>query len=270
MASAIQTSNLLLSRLEEEDSEALQPYLTRVSLDDSDILTKPFEPVEFVYFLENGIASVVSDLNDRAEAQVGIIGYEGMTGTSVILGVTQTPFRTCLHGGSADALQLSVARLVSAMRDSATLNTVFQHYAHVSAVQAAESAAVNASFDITRRIARFLLMCHDRMPSNRLVLTHQLTGQLLDVRRPGVSVVLKSFEDANAIACHRGSVTIKSRNWLKTAAGKAYGTSEGEYRRLLGPFGKSASDTRHMPVPRQAMHPGVDYGIPQNQNDGLV
>jgi CRP-like cAMP-binding protein len=238
MTSVSTTSNLLLASLDEDDLAVLEPQLTRVQLSTGDVLTDPFEAVEFIYFLEDGIASVVSHVNDNAEAQVSMIGHEGMSATSVILGVDQTPFLTRIHVGTPTAWRISTKSLLLAMQERLTLRNALHKYAHVVAVQVGESAVVNASFDIRRRVARFLLMCHDRVASDSLSVTHQLVARLLDVRRPGVSVVLKSFEAAGAIRSGRGIIVVTHRARLMEIAGNAYGTAEAEYRRLLGPFGK--------------------------------
>ena len=105
-------------------------------------------------------------------------------------------------------------------------------------VQAASTAAANAHFDLPERLARWLLMCHDRVSSDQLELTHEFMAMMLAVRRSSVTVTLHTLEGTRAIRGTRGSVTVLDRARLEEIAGSSYGEPEDEYRRLLGPFGK--------------------------------
>lgn len=238
MLPAFPTTNMLLTRLLVDDAALLQPCLTRVDLTHRQVLVQAGTPIENVYFLENGVASVVEEFEDGAEAEVGLVGYEGLTGVSVILGVDRTPYRTYMQTAGATALQITVTDFLKSVGQSPSLHAVLKKYVHVVSIQAANTAAVNARFGLSIRLARWLLMCHDRVSGDDLGFTHDMIAAMLCVRRPGVTVALQTIEATGSISVHRGMTRVVNRAQLALLAHNSYGTSEKEYRRLIGSFGK--------------------------------
>ncbi|AYJ87444.1 Crp/Fnr family transcriptional regulator [Sphingomonas paeninsulae] len=238
MSSIFPTTNLLLASLDTSTAEGLQPYLTRVPLSHREVLAEPETPIPYAYFLEDGIASVVNMFEDGSESEIGVFGHEGMSAPSIALGVNQTPCRVYMQLDGTRALRIATHDLASAMNHRPALATIVCNYAQVAAIQAGNTAAVNAHFGIPRRLARWLLMCHDRVIGDELPITHEMLAIMLGVRRPGVTVALNEIEEQGVIASSRGRTTVVDREGLERLAGSAYGTSEKEYRRLLGPFGK--------------------------------
>ena len=231
------TPNGLLAALSADDFALLQPCLERVELARRETLIEADTPIEHVYFLESGVGSIVSDFPDGA-VEIGIFGYEGMSGTAVLLGTDQTPYRSFMQVDGRTALRIGVEDLRQAWRQSETLQILLLRYAQAFSVQSTQTAAANAKFDLPKRLARWLLMCHDRLEGDDIALTHEFMSMMLGVRRAGVTDGLHALEGVRAIRARRGVVTIINRASLEKLAGLCYGRAEAEYRRLIGPFGK--------------------------------
>ncbi|WP_164549758.1 Crp/Fnr family transcriptional regulator [Altericroceibacterium xinjiangense] len=233
------TSNLLLRSLSSDDYALLEPHFVRTELAVGDIFFDRHRPIEQVHFIENGVGSIVSD-GDGDQIETGIFGRDGMTGIPVILHAGETPQRSFLQIGKGIAWTLSSEQLLRAFDSSVTLRTVLLRYVQAMNVQAGSTAASNAHYALPERLARWLLMCHDRIDGDQMELTHQFMSIMLAVRRSGVTVTLHTLEGTGAIRASRGLIHIADRARLEEIAGESYGEPEREYRRLIGPFGKGA------------------------------
>jgi CRP-like cAMP-binding protein len=233
------TRNLLLSRLDPADFELLQSDLERIELTRGQDLVRAGVPIEFVHFPEGGIVSVVAETGESA-IEVGLVGREGLVGAAVLLGADRCSDRSFVQIDMATALRIAPARLIEAIGSSERLRLVLLRFVQVLSVQAARTAVSNALNELPQRLARWLLMCHDRVDLDAMPLTHEFMAMMLGVRRSGVTVALHLLEGMDAIDSRRGAIGIRDRARLETIAGDAYGVPEVEYRRLLGPFGKSA------------------------------
>jgi CRP-like cAMP-binding protein len=234
------TRNLLLSRLDPADFALLQPDLERVELNRGEALVRAGAPIQFLHFPEGGVISIVADTRDR-EIEVGLVGREGLVGAPALLGTDAGRDRSFVQIDRATALRIATVPFLAAIERSARLQQVLLRYVQVLLVQVARTAACNAANGLPQRLARWLLMCHDRIDHDAMPLTHALMAMMLGVRRSGVTVTLHLLEGMKAIESRRACVSIRDRARLEDLAGEAYGVPEAEYRRLLGPFGKGAS-----------------------------
>ncbi|MDB5663010.1 MAG: cyclic nucleotide-binding protein [Sphingomonas bacterium] len=232
------TRNCLLSACSPEDFALLQPDLTRVELTIRQTLYSPNEAIEHVYFPEGGVGSIVARQDGGAEVEVGIFGREGMSGVPIVLGVDRTPHDCFIQVDSATALRINSGALLRACDKSRSLHRLLLAYVQCGIVQAAQTAASNGHNELPERLARWLLMCHDRVDADEIPLTHEFMGMMLSVRRSGVTVTLHALEASGAIRARRGLVLVTDRERLLEIAGDSYGDAEAEYRRLIGPFGK--------------------------------
>jgi CRP-like cAMP-binding protein len=239
--SQISTRNLLLRALGPSDYALLQPHLERSDLELRQPIFEPNVPIERVHFLEGGVASIVSEQEPNEQIEVGLYGHEGMSGASVVLGAGQTPHRSMIQVDGGSSLHIASERLLEACGQSRGLQMLLLRYVHTLAVQAALTAAANAHYALPERLARWLLMCHDRIDGDQIELTYEFMSMMLAVRRSGVTVTLHTLEGTGAIRSQRGLVTIRDRARLEEIAGDSFGEAEREYSRLLGPFGKGAS-----------------------------
>ena len=231
--------NLLLAALSEADRGLLLPHLERVPLEREMVLVAPGERIKHVYFLEGGVGSITSLSDEGGRTEVGIFGREGMSGTSLLLGADRSPHETFIQVDHSHALRIEAAQFQDAIDTSRTLRELLLRYVQTMVVQMSQSTVGNARHQIEGRLARWLLMCHDRFDGDEIALTHEFMGMMIGAQRSGVTVALHVLEGTGMIRAERGKVTILDRAKLEDLAGDSYGMAEAEHRRLIGPFGKS-------------------------------
>jgi len=214
------------------DLALLQPHLRPLDLPLRHEMEQPDRRIETVYFMEAGIASVVAVQADKTQIEVGLIGREGMTGIAVVLGGDQSPHSTYIQSAGA-GLRISAKELRNAMDASETLRNVLLKFVHVFTVQTAHTAIANARAKIDRRLARWLLMAHDRLGDDTLSLTHEFLALMLGVRRAGVTESLQSLRRQKLIDTGRNKIMVLSRKGIERMARDSYGVPEKEYRRLI-------------------------------------
>lgn len=232
------TANLLLRALAPDDYRLLEPALERVRLPLGTVLFEPDRPVDEIHFLESGVGSIIVEQEPGEQVEFGMYGCEGMAGTVRLLGAELSPHRSLIQVGEAVSLRIAADPLLDACRRSHSLHAALLRFVQVLMVQAAYTASSNAHLALPERLARWLLMCHDRVEGDRMELTHEFMATMLAVRRSGVTVTLHTLEGTGAIRSARGAVTVLDRARLREIAGPGYGAPEREYRRLIGAFGK--------------------------------
>jgi CRP-like cAMP-binding protein len=225
--------NRLLAAMSTDDFELLQPHLQPMLLDLKKDLERPNRRIDTIWFMEAGIASVVAVQSDETKVEVGLVGYEGMTGTAVVLGGDQSPHSTYIQMAGA-GLRIGVEALRKAMIASPTMRNLLLSYVQVFMVQTAHTAVANARARIDQRLARWILMAHDRTRGDTLFLTHEFLGLMLGVRRAGVTEALQTLKRRKLIETGRNHIVVLNRKGVEQVAGTAYGVPEKEYRRLIG------------------------------------
>lgn len=227
------TSNQLLLALSPEDWLLIARHLTRVPIN----LRQPFEhahkPIEFIYFIESGLASMVAQLPSGRRNEVALLGLEGMTGSSLLFGDTQSPF-DCFAQMEGEALRMPVDVLAMAIADSPSLNMLMMQFARALAIQTAFTALSNGQSHIDQRLARWLLMVHDRVRGDCFAITHEYLSIMLGVRRTGITNAMHLLEGNHLIVSTRNRVVIKDRLGLIALSSGAYGPAEKEYTRITG------------------------------------
>jgi CRP-like cAMP-binding protein len=178
------------------------------------------------------LASIVANERGGESIEIGVVGSEGMTGLALLMNVDRTPLDTLVQI-DATAQRIRADRLRAAMDENPGLNRLLTRYAHVFLIQAAFTALANGRHTVEERLARWLLMAHDRAEHDHVSMTHALLAVMLGVRRPGVTVALKALEQRGLIQVGRGLVSIIDREGLEIAANGIYGRPESEYRRLF-------------------------------------
>jgi CRP-like cAMP-binding protein len=222
----------LLTVLSQADFGLLQPHLEALPLGVRKSLEVPNLRIDDVYFPNAGIASVVAIQEKDTRAEVGLVGSEGMTGTSVVLGSDRSPNETYMQV-AGEGQRITVLHLRAAMKASEAMHGLFLKYVQVFMVQTAQTAMANARAKIDARLARWLLMAHDRIRANTLPLTHEFLALMLGVRRAGVTDALHDLERKNLIHTARGEIVVLDRKGIERTAGGTYGKPEAEFRRLI-------------------------------------
>jgi CRP-like cAMP-binding protein len=225
--------NRLLAALSPTDRALLQPHLRFLAVAVRHEMERPNRRIDTVYFMEAGIASVVAVQADDTQVEVGLIGSEGMTGSAVVLGGDQSPHSTYIQV-AGEAQLIKADELRKAMRASDSLKSLLLKYVQVFMVQTTHTAISNARSHIDRRLARWILMAHDRTGDTTLPLTHEFLSLMLSVRRPGVTEALQSLRRQQLIENGRNKIIVLNRNGIVKLAGPSYGVPEKEYRRLIG------------------------------------
>lgn len=229
--------NRLLAALSPSDLKLLQPSLQSEPLKLRLDLERPNRAIDNVYFPEAGIASVVAVQSNGTRVEVGLVGCEGMSGTSVVLGNDRSPHETYMQV-QGEGQRISAAKLREAMNASKSLRDVLLRYVQVFMVQTAHTAIANARAKLDTRLARWLLMAHDRVRADTLPLTHEFLSLMLGVRRAGVTEALHTLEGKELIAHGRGEILVRDRKGIERMAGSSYGTPEAEFDRLIGGAGR--------------------------------
>ena len=227
--------NRLLAALSPSDFALLGPYLEPVELDLDYVLVVPGRQIVDVYFIESGMVSVVAEKTDGRSIEVGVYGREGWGSTTVLLGSDQTPHHHYMQiAGSG--LRISTEDFLRIIEKSTSLRNLMLRFIHVFMTQTAQSALVNGSSIIEERLARWVLMCHDRIDSLEFPITHDFLSMMLGVRRSSVTDAIHLLEGDLLIKATRGNIKILDRARLERAAAASYGVPEAEYRRLIGPI----------------------------------
>ena len=216
-----------------DDLGLLQPLLQPVTLNVHDVLVEPNEVIEHVYFMEEGIASVVAITSGNQRIEVSNIGREGMSGVPVLLALDRSPHLTFIQVAGS-ALRMRAEDLREVMEAHSSLRKLLLAYAHTVMVQLAATGVVNGRFTVNQRLARWILMSHDRMESDEVPLTHEFLALMLGVRRSGVTNAVHVLEGEGMIKATRGHITVRSRAKLKEMAKDSYGLPELEYERVIG------------------------------------
>jgi len=224
--------NRLLQKLTPEDWALIGPQLEPVTLKERQIIEVPNKPITHVYFIENGVVSVVAVNAEDHRIEVGVIGNEGLTGVPLIMGDSRAQHSTYMQiGGSG--LRMPADKFCAALHQSESLNVLMLKSAQAFMIQTAHTALANGRAKLEERLARWLLMARDRLDSAAVPLTHEFLAVMLGVRRAGVTVALHSFERRGLIATRRGQLTLVDRNGIEQVAGSFYGIPEAELKRLM-------------------------------------
>lgn len=230
--------NRLLAALPPEDLARLWPLLTRVELAIHDVLYVPEQSIPDVYFPESGCLSMLAYLEDGDAAEVGQIGRDGMVGLPVLLGDDREDLEAMVqHPGVA--LRISAARFREALERIPGLRAHLLRYALVYHGQVARTGACNGCHDAGERLARWLLMTHDRAEGDTFPMTPEVLSLMLGVRRAGIILAMANLQEAGFIHDASGQITVTDRPGLESAACECYGIARRASDRLYGRPGGS-------------------------------
>ena len=236
--------NQLLSSLRAADLKLLKPFLKTVELGLQKVLIEPNKPIKHLYFPTSGIVSVVTASSRKRQIEVGMIGREGVTGVNVLLGEIRSPHTTYVQIAGRGQ-RINVEDLRKVLKRSASLRDSLLRFAQTLMVQKAYAALAIGQAKIAERLARWLLMAHDRLDGNELPLTHERLALMLCVQRTGVTAALNLLERRRLIGLKRGVVIVRDRAGLEAVANGFYGAPEAGYRRLIGRNGRDRRRLRN-------------------------
>lgn len=218
-------NNRILSRLSRADYALLRSHLQPVDLPLRRALETKNRRVESVYFIECGFASVVADGVGKMKIEVGLIGLEGMSGISLVLGSDDRAANDTYMQMPVQGLVIKAADLRKAISSSTSLHKAMLLYVHCFVQQTTRTAVANGRSKVEERLARWLLLASDRV-DGPLTLTHEFLAMMLAVHRPQVTGALKPLEREGLIWIHRGAIDIIDRKGLVARANGAYAPAE--------------------------------------------
>ena len=224
--------NHLFAKMRPEDWELIAPNLEQIALKERQVVEVPGKPITHVYFIEIGVVSVVAVNADDHRIEVGVIGNEGMTGVPLVMGDNRAQHSAYMQI-AGNGYRMPAAAFTEALRKSDSLTALMLKSAQAFMIQTAHTALANGRAKLEERLARWLLMAHDRMDTDAVPLTHEFLAVMLGVRRAGVTVALHSFEQRGFIAMRRGQLTLINRAGIEQVAGSFYGMPEAELKRLM-------------------------------------
>jgi CRP-like cAMP-binding protein len=214
------SENRLLGSLAAEEYGLLAPHLETVSLPLSEVLFRPEEELQHVYFPTTIIVSLLTDLSDGGGMEVGLVGREGMVGISAILGGSETKVATVQAQG--EALRLQASKVREEFRRGGALQNAILRYTHALMTQISQSVVCNARHPVEGRLARWLLMYHDRLERDEFEMTHEFMAHMLGVRRSGISEVAQKLQELGFIDYRHGHIRILDRKGMERFACECY------------------------------------------------
>jgi CRP-like cAMP-binding protein len=224
-------ANRLLDALSPDDYERVAPHLERLAMPLKTETMRLGAPVEHVYFPLGGVHSMTALMLSGAQVEIGVIGAEGVVGASEAL--TQTPaLNHCFVQLEGAALRMSADAFRAAFWSSRALAGLVLGFQHAFGIQVAQTAACNRLHSVEERLARWLLLSHDRAASDRLLLTHEFLSIMLGTTRPTITHTLGVLTSEGAVVHGWGTVTIADREQLEALSCECYDIVAGLYRRL--------------------------------------
>ena len=196
--------------------------------------------IDTLFFPESGVIAIETGAG-ADQVEIAVVGREGFVGWPALLGGMQAGHRAIVQGQDADMMALPLAPLRAAMRSNPALAATLLAFVHTVMVQMAGGVVAHLEHSLDQRVARWLLMRHDRIGGDQILVRHDEISDALGARRASVTDRLHILEGEHLVHCRRGRVSIRDRAALEAFAGGAYGAAEAEYRRLIAPFGKSAA-----------------------------
>ena len=225
--------NRLLAALPPDDFALLAPSLRPVRLALRQTLHEPERPIAAAYFPESGMVSLIARMEDGAAQEVGLVGREGVVGLAVALGAGSVGTEALVQA-EGEALRLGADELRAAFGRGAGLRDLLLRYMQAFHAQVSQTAACSGRHAVDERLARWVLMAHDRADGDEFPMTQEFMAMMLGVRRAGVSVAAAVLQRAGAIGHAYGRVTVLDRAGLEAASCECYGAVRRQFERLLG------------------------------------
>lgn len=238
---AKRVANKLIDTLPAAERKGVLACCDVVDLTFGDVLFEAGQSMRYVYFPLNGFISQLTVLDDHQPLEMALIGNEGVVGGTLVLGVPTAPMRAIVQG-AGQFLRMKTVNLKKMWIESPYFRRAVNRYLYVALRQLSQMAACMHFHDIEPRVARWLLMTHDRSSSDSFHLTHQFLAGMLGVRRSGITIAAGDLQLRKLIDYRRGEITVLNRKGLEKAACTCYRTLVNDYDRQFN--GVSRAD-RH-------------------------
>ena len=220
-ADGVPAVNRLLATLPTNEYKRLLPKLKTVSLVLGEALYEPGDVIKYVYFPNDSIISLISELSQSSWLEVGMVGNEGVAGLGVFMGVNASSTRALVQGAGT-AMRMSSAAVRTEANRLGSLHDILHRYSHSLLAQVSQSSVCNRFHLVDARLARWLLMTNDRLAAKKFPLTQEFLSNMLGVRREGVSKAAGALQAGKLIRYSRGMITILNRRGLEAKSCPCY------------------------------------------------
>ncbi len=227
--------NHLLAALPVGEFDRIESRLEGVSLKLGEVLYESGDQMTHVYFPTTAIISLLYIMQNGATAEIGIAGNNGLVGIALFMGGETTSNRAVVQS-AGDAVRMRARDVQDAFSLGGVFQSVLLRYTQSLMTQISQTAVCNRLHSVEQQLCRWLLINHDQMQTDKLVMTHELIANMLGVRREGVSIAAHHLQEKGLIEYVRGTITILDRKGLETEVCECYKVVIDEYDRLLGTF----------------------------------
>ena len=214
--------NKILLAIPDNEFRAIRPHLESMELESHRVLHEAHEVLQYAYFPNDGLLSLVVVLADGKTVEAGIVGKEGLVGIPALAGLSRSPLREVVQI-AGDGLRIPATTLRELLATAPELHHELERFSVVLGLQVAQTAGCNRLHEVEKRLARWLLMAQDRVSSELLPITHDFLATMLGTDRPSVSLAAGVLQKAGIIEYSRGSVRILNRAELERTACECYG-----------------------------------------------
>ena len=228
----VRVINRLIEGLPRQERARILQRSQPVALGFGDVLCEPDEPFRHVYFPLTGFISMVAPVPGRQPLEIGLVGNEGMLGATLVLGIRTIPMRAVVQG-SGTALRMTTLRFHRLLGDSPALLKRLNRYLYVLMAQLSQTATCSRFHDVESRLARWLLLSHDRAHADHFHLTHRFLAGMLGVRRSGVTIAASDLQRRGLISYRRGTIWVLDRKGLEAASCDCYEAVVEDYAQMF-------------------------------------
>ena len=225
--------NYLLASLSEADFMRIRSKLESRAFKLGDVIYESGEKMDYVYFPTTAIISLLYIMENGSTAEIGVVGNDGIVGVSLFMGGQTTTSRAIIQSGGA-AVRMKAKDLKAEFALGGRFQELLLRYTQALMTQISQTAVCNRLHPIEQQLCRWLLLSHDRLESDKLVMTHDLISNMLGVRREGITLAAQKLAAKNLIINNRGTMTVIDRQGLEAAVCECYKVVNNEYNRLLG------------------------------------
>lgn len=225
--------NRLLAALPHEESDRLFPTLKKISFSLGDVVYEFAAHLDYVYFPTTAIVSLLYTMENGATAEMGLTGNDGVVGIALFMGGGTMPNRAVVQS-AGDAFRMKAKVLQEEFALGGQFQRLLLRYTQALITQISQTAVCNRLHSVEQQLCRWLLLSHDRVSSDELIMTQELIADMLGVRREGVTVAAGHLQDIGAISYVRGHIQILDRRKLEDTACECYRVVKDESDRLLG------------------------------------
>lgn len=234
------TRNGLLAGLSGPELSRWLPHLEPVAMPQGAVLYEPGSRMSHVYFPTTSIVSLLHVLEDGASTEIAVVGREGIVGVALFMGGQSTPSRAVVHGGGR-GFRLGADLMLREFGRAGPVMQLLLRYTQALLTQMAQTAVCNRHHALEQQLCRWLLLSHDRLATDELIITQELVSRLIGVRREGVTEAAGRLQKAGLIQNRRGHITIADRAGLETRSCECYAVVRNEYDRLLSGLPRPSS-----------------------------